>query len=201
MPLYFELADSNLKLGRWKRAEGFLIGAHWTLLKQQPGEDETQGSEADLSKLRSRLLKSFGDLFTQIGNYEEALKSLTENIYLESLDRGPEHYLLSGSYYLMGNIFLSQNRRVEALNFYRQMYLIWKKFLNNLDSEENKQVKKVEIGQACNEISTALEFIENEAGENSDMAIEARDTHRELTEVFNDLNRADRRRSSFYNNE
>ena len=28
MPLYFELADGNLKMKKWQRAEGFLIGAH-----------------------------------------------------------------------------------------------------------------------------------------------------------------------------
>ena len=98
MPLYFELADSNLMIGRRKRAEGFLIGAHWTLLKHQPNESDKTDPENNLSKLRSRPLKSFGSLFTNMGNYDEALKSLTENVYLESVDRGPEHYLLSGSY-------------------------------------------------------------------------------------------------------
>ena len=180
MPLYFELADGNLKMKKFQRAEGFLIGANWTLLKNQPSDTEkaeiSQETEEMLSKLHSRLLRSFGSLFTEIGNCEKALKSLTENIYLESVDKGPEHYSLSGSYYLMGNIFLKIDRKSEVLSFYSQMNLIWKKFLSNPESDEATTIKKVDVEQACNELMEVLAYIQKEQGEESDLAGDIRQT-------------------------
>lgn len=199
MPLYFELADGNLKMKKWQRAEGFLIGAHWTLLKHQPGEGESssnQETEEVLSKLRSRLLRSFGSLFTEIGNFEEALKSLTENIYLESVDKGPEHYSLSGSYYLMGNIFLKIEKKSEALSFYNQMNLIWKRFLSDPEAHGAHNIKKVDIEQACNELNEVLIYIDKELGEGSDLAADIRQTLDKLYEFIIDLDKLARNMGS-----
>lgn len=142
-----------------------------------------------LSKLRSRLLKSFGSLFTEIGNYHDALGSLTENIYLESLDKGPEHYSISGSYYLMGNIFLQQQKKEEAISFYNQMDLTWKKFLDSNEDQESSGIKKVEIEQACNELNEVLTFVEKHLGDESDMHAEIRHTLSRLYEYINDLDK------------
>ena len=188
MPLYFELADGNLKMKKRERAEGFLIGAHWVLLKHQPNENDKGENSSEfedmLSKLRSRLLRSFGSLFTEKGDYEEALKSLTENIYLESVDKGPEHYSLSGSYFLMGNIFLKGNRKNEVLSFYMQMNLIWKKFLLKPDGKDSQNIKKVDVEQACNELNEVLVYITNEQGEDSNLAADIRQTLDKLYEFI-----------------
>ena len=200
MPLYFELADGNLKMKKWQRAEGFLIGAHWVLLKHQPSEsDKGENSkefEDMLSKLRSRLLRSFGSLFTNIGNCEEALKSLTENIYLESVDKGPEHYSLSGSYFLMGNIFLKIDRKTEVLSFYNQMNLIWKQFLENPEAHDSQNIKKVDVQQACNELLEVLAYIDEEQGEGSDLAGDIRQTLDRLYEFMIELDKTARNAGS-----
>ncbi|CAG9318092.1 ZMYND12 [Blepharisma stoltei] len=205
MPLYFELADGNLKIGRKKRAEGFLIGGRWTLLKHQPSEnektEENKEFEKRVSKLRSRLLKSFGFLFTEIGNYHDALGSLTENIYLESLDKGPEHYSISGSYYLMGNIFLQQQKKEEALSFYNQMNLTWKKFLDNTEDQESSGIKKVEIEQACNELNEVLTFVEKHLGDDSDMHAEIRNTLSRLYDYINEIDKKEHRASHLEEND
>jgi len=189
MPLLFELADANLKVGKKKKAQGNLIAADWILTKMQPSENEKHQNpqlEATISKFRSRLLKSFGALFTEIEQYDQASKSLTENIYLESLDKSPEHYSLSGSYYLMGNIFLQQEKKDEALSFYRQMCLIWKKFLES-DSKEKHSVKNVELEQAANELNEVLDFVNQQLGEDSDLAGEIRSTLDLVYEFINQI--------------
>ena len=189
MSLLFELADANLKVGKKKKAQGNLIAADWILTKMQPSENEKHQNpqlEATISKFRSRLLKSFGALFTEIEQYDQASKSLTENIYLESLDKSPEHYSLSGSYYLMGNIFLQQEKKDEALSFYRQMCLIWKKFLES-DSKEKHSVKNVELEQAANELNEVLDFVNQQLGEDSDLAGEIRSTLDLVYEFINQI--------------
>ena len=163
------------------------------MLKYQSNESDKaengKNYEDMLSKLRSRLLRSFGSLFTEIGNCEEALKSLTENIYLESVDKGPEHYSLSGSYYLMGNIFLKIDRKSEVISFYNQMNSIWKKFLANPEGNDSQNIKKVDVQQACNELNEVLTHFNDEFGEESDLAADIRHTLDKMYEFIIDLDK------------
>ena len=170
------------------------------MLKYQSNESDKaengKNYEDMLSKLRSRLLRSFGSLFTEIGNCEEALKSLTENIYLESVDKGPEHYSLSGSYYLMGNIFLKIDRKSEVISFYNQMNSIWKKFLANPEGNDSQNIKKVDVQQACNELNEVLTHFNDEFGEESDLAADIRHALDKMYEFIIDLDKIARNASS-----
>jgi hypothetical protein len=181
---------------KWQRAQKFLTGAEWNLTKHQRSETEknlnSQEYDNMLSKLRSRLLRSFGSLFTEIGDPEKALKSLTENIYLESVDKGPEHYSLSGSYYLMGNTFLKIDRKAEGLSFYTQMNLIWKKFLSNPEAHDSQNIKKVDVEQACNELNEVLLYVYKELGEDNDLAADIRNTLDKLYEFIIEIDKMNR---------
>ena len=199
MPLYFELADGNLKLKKFARAQEFLASADWTLEKHKSGESD-KGSNPEtedlLSKYKSRLLRSWGSLFTEIQDFQEAKSSLTKNIYLESVDKGPEHYSLSGSYYLMGNIFKGTGHKSEVLSFYNQMNLIWKKFLDNQDDKDVQNIKKVEVEQATNELNEVLMYVNQEYDENSDMATDLRGTLDRLYEFIIDIEKKQRNQGS-----
>lgn len=199
MPLYFELADGNLKLKKFQRAQEFLASADWTLEKHKSNEsDKGSNPETDdlLSKFKSRLLRSWGSLFTEIQDFQEAKSSLTKNIYLESVDRGPEHYSLSGSYYLMGNIFKGTGHKSEVLSFYNQMNLIWKKFLDDPNDRDLQNIKKVEVEQACNELNEVLSYINDELSEESDMAGDLRQTLDRLYEFIIDMEKNQRLQGS-----
>lgn len=199
MPLYFELADGNLKLKKFQRAQEFLASADWTLEKHKSNEnDKGPNPETDdlLSKFKSRLLRSWGSLFTEIQDFQEAKSSLTKNIYLESVDRGPEHYSLSGSYYLMGNIFKGTGHKSEVLSFYNQMNLIWKKFLDDPNDKDLQNIKKVEVEQACNELNEVLTYINTELNEDSDMAADLRLTLDRLYEFIIDMEKNQRLQGS-----
>ena len=164
MPIYFLLADANLKLGRQKKAEEFLVSAKWNLLKHQPSSTEAAaegGSEGAvpqtvLSNLQSRLHKSFGTLFTELGRYDEALKEITENIYLESLAKGPEHYSLCKSYFIIGRIFQLKERMLQAEACFMQVPMIWRKYLDA--PEELSRINVVEMEESKSDFQHILEF-------------------------------------------
>jgi hypothetical protein len=153
MPIYFILADGNLDLGRNKKAEEYLVAAHWNLLKHlpsavdtnKPDEDQDEETVKQLESFRSNLHKSFGRLFMELGRFHEALREVTSNIFLESKVKGPEHYSLAQSYNLMGQIFEKQSRPEEAMGFSLQVTLIWKKFIEECAGLEEIPADEVEI--------------------------------------------------------
>lgn len=106
-------------------------------MKHQPSATDTANekevSNDVISKHRSRLHRSFSQLYTAKGEHEAALKEITENIYLESVVLGPEHHSLSGSYLIMGDIFAKWENDAEkietAIGFYIMVANIWRKFL------------------------------------------------------------------------
>mmetsp|Transcript_19597 Transcript_19597/g.36008 ORF Transcript_19597/g.36008 Transcript_19597/m.36008 type:complete len:280 (-) Transcript_19597:71-910(-) len=153
MPIYFVLAEANLELGRNKKAEEYLVAAHWNLLKHLPSAvdtskpDETQDEETQqlLDNFKSNLHKSFGQLFKDLGRFQEALREVTSNIFIESKVKGPEHHSLTESYNLMAQIFSKQGKPEEAMSFNLQVTLIWKKFIDECGLLEEIPAKEVEI--------------------------------------------------------
>ena len=116
LPAYFILAEANIGLGgaRLKKAEEFLIAAYWNLLKTTQdeggkgsggGNEDALVDDKELERYRANLHKTFGRLFMAQNRpkaAEQALNELTQGIYLECTEHGPESIYLCSSYYYMG---------------------------------------------------------------------------------------------------
>ena len=88
-------------------------------------------SESVISNYRSKLHRNFGKLFSVCNRHADAIKELSQNIYIESKSRAPEHYAISESYYHKGNTFSTMHKIEEAAGFYNLIFKIWKKILEN----------------------------------------------------------------------
>jgi len=123
LPAYFILAEANIGLGlakvgidrarHLKKAEEFLIAAKWNLLQKQDdenNEDKARIGEERLvnskeeERYRAELSRTFGKLF-MAQEREEAINELTNGIFIDSREYGPEHIELCNSYYQMGLLF------------------------------------------------------------------------------------------------
>ena len=122
LPAYFVLAEANICLGgpRLKKAEEFLIAAYWNLLKYSGDENEKSGANADdslvtpqeLEQFKACLHKTFGRLFLaqqKQETHKKALEELSEGIFLECKEHGPESIYLCSSYYYMGELFKQED--------------------------------------------------------------------------------------------
>jgi tetratricopeptide (TPR) repeat protein len=116
---YLLLAEANLGLGRFQQADEFLSLANWSVL---------QNPECS-NKVRSKLHRNFGKLYSAQGKLNEALVELSKDIYCSSLEVGPEHVNTSAGYYYMASIFYTQHRIENALAFYDKVIDIWYKFV------------------------------------------------------------------------
>jgi hypothetical protein len=120
LPAYFVLAEANICHGgsRLKKAEEFLIAAHWNLLKHNSEESEKGGSndslvsKKEVEQYKARLYKTFGRLFLAQGRpetHKKALDELSKAIFLECQEFGPESIYLCSSYFYMGELFRSDD--------------------------------------------------------------------------------------------
>ena len=93
-----------------KKAEEFLIGANWNLLKEggdgrQTGTEDTLVTKEELDRYNAQLNITFGRLFmaqNRPNGHEKALEKLTRGIYQECMEHGPESIYLCKSYFYMG---------------------------------------------------------------------------------------------------
>jgi hypothetical protein len=90
LPAYFIMAEANVIMGgvRLKKAEQLLIAAYWNLLKHTSDDNKASGidggsSDREISKYRASLHKTFGRLFTAQDRLNDAIKELSQGIYLE----------------------------------------------------------------------------------------------------------------------
>lgn len=89
LPAYFIMAEANVIMGgeRLKKAEQLLIAAYWNLLKHTSDDNKTGGGESEnnkeISKYRANLHKTFGRLFTAQDRLKDAIKELSQGIYLD----------------------------------------------------------------------------------------------------------------------
>lgn len=148
LPAYFVLAEANICMGgaRLKKAEEFLIAAYWNLLKFT-SEDNDKGAvpedalvtKEELETYKASLHKTFGRLFlaqNRPGAIKQALDELTQGIYLECIEHGPESIYLCSSYYYMGELFKKEGSVQKARNFYQKIIHIWKMFIIEKDFNE-----------------------------------------------------------------
>jgi tetratricopeptide (TPR) repeat protein len=173
LPAYFILAEANVILGgvRLKKAEQLLIAAYWNLLKYTSDDNKASGvdggSNKEVSKYRASLHKTFGRLFTAQDRLEDAIKELSQGIYLECMEYGPESIQLWSSYYYLANIFRhKQGRKEETKSFYQKIVEIWKKHILEQEFDEEEQLKEVQIyfEEAKEHLKNILGFFEVEYG-------------------------------------
>mmetsp|Transcript_23238 Transcript_23238/g.58724 ORF Transcript_23238/g.58724 Transcript_23238/m.58724 type:complete len:373 (-) Transcript_23238:203-1321(-) len=108
---YLLLAEANLGLRRLKVAEEFLSLANWNLLKD--------GGE---NKLMSHLQRNFGRLYAAQQRYSESISAFAIDIYYSGIMYGPEHIRTAPSYFHMGRVFQSyQKKQDRAESFYSKV--------------------------------------------------------------------------------
>ena len=142
LPAYFVLAEANICHGgsRLKKAEEFLIAAYWNLLKFTSEENEKGGGANDevlvtkkeVEQYRACLHKTFGRLFlaqTRPETHKKALEELSQGIFLECTEHGPESIYLCSSYFYMGELFRKDQMNDEARSYYSKIVQIFKKFI------------------------------------------------------------------------
>ena len=140
LPAYFILAEANIGMGgaKLKKAEEFLIAANWNLLKSGAngnGDDGAAGGEDtlvtkdELARFHAALNITFGRLFmaqNRPNGHEKALEKLTQGIYQECKEHGPESIYLCKSYFYMGQLFQQARQLINAKAFFQKIVQIWK---------------------------------------------------------------------------
>jgi tetratricopeptide (TPR) repeat protein len=176
LPSYFVLAEANImwKEPKLKKAEQLLIAAYWNLLKYTSDDNKASGVDAnsskEVSRYRASLHKTFGRLFIADNEPEKALKELSQAIYLECMEYGPESIQLCSSYYYLANIFYKDNRKEETKSFYQKIIEIWKKHILEQEFTEEEQMREYQINEelyfeeAKEHLKNILGFFEVEYG-------------------------------------
>ena len=140
------LAEANICHGgsRLKKAEEFLIAAYWNLLKYTSeenekgagGSDDTLVTKQEIEQYRACINKMFGRLFlaqNRPETHKKALEELSQGIFLECKEHGPESIFLCSSYYYMGELFRKEDSIQKARSFFSKIVSIWKKFIMEKD--------------------------------------------------------------------
>jgi hypothetical protein len=141
LPAYFVLAVANICMGgdKLKKAEEFLIAAYWNLLKftsdenEKANSDETLVSDKEKDQYRAELHKTFGRLNLANNDLRGSLDELSNGVYKECLEYGPESIQVTSSYYYMGRVFIHEQKFEEAKSFYLKIIEIWKTFILERD--------------------------------------------------------------------
>lgn len=180
-PAFFVLAEANICMGgtKLKKAEEFLIASYWTLLKFTSDENEKGSSQEDalvskeeLETYKASLHKTFGRLFlaqNRPGATKQALEELTQGIYLDCLEHGPESIYLCSSYYYMGELFKKEGQVQQSKNFYSKIIQIWKKFIiekdfKDVEDFEYSNIEGIYYEEAHEHLKSILVFFEIEFG-------------------------------------
>ena len=140
LPAYFILAEANIGMGgtKLKKAEEFLIAANWNLLKsnqnddQKGGSEETQVTKEELDRYTADLNITFGRLFmaqSRKDGHVKALEKLTQGIYMQCMEHGPESVLVCRSYFYLGQAFQQIGQSPNAKAFFSKIVQIWMNFI------------------------------------------------------------------------
>ncbi|XP_001381620.2 zinc finger MYND domain-containing protein 12 isoform X1 [Monodelphis domestica] len=120
VPAYLLLSEASIGLGHVVQAEEYLSQAQWTVLKSTDCNNEIQ----------SLMHRNLGLLYTAKEEYEEARYHLANDIYFASCVYGSEDIRTSGGYFLMGNVFIHQNKMDIADSLYTKVTEIWHTYLD-----------------------------------------------------------------------
>jgi tetratricopeptide (TPR) repeat protein len=95
------------------------------------------------------------------------MKELSEGIYQDCLEFGPESIQLCSSYYYMGLIFQQMNKNEETKSIYSKVVEIWKNFILEKDFHEDLQYSSIDdiyYEEAKDHLKNMLIFFEVEYG-------------------------------------
>jgi len=129
VPAYLILGEASIGLGKLSQADEYLAQAEWTVLK----------SPDTVDAIKSKLYRNIGLLHAAKGNYEAALRLLSEDIYHASSEWGTCDIRTSGGYFHMANVFFRQNKMDIADSLYTQVTKNWFDFL--LDATKQREAE------------------------------------------------------------
>jgi len=66
---------------------------------------------------------------TRPETHKKALEELSQGIFLECKEHGPESIYLCSSYFYMGKLFQQEDSIQKARSFFHKIASIWKKFI------------------------------------------------------------------------
>lgn len=112
--------------------------------------------------------------------HPKALEELSNGIFLECQEHGPEDYHLCSSYYYMGELFRHQNQVTKARAYYLRIAQIWRKFIyefdlkldQNMNPMYSEYVDTYYYQEAYQHLQMIKQFFENELGSDSVMTAE-----------------------------
>jgi len=188
LPGYFILAEANIEEGKLKRAEDFLIGAYWNLLKHSQDEKQAAGNTSNINQkgevldekeymsYKGTLHKVFAKLYSAKREFDRALDELKNGIYIDSCHYGPEDIQTSISYFNFGQILIKSGDPEKGYTFYNQGIKIWYKFFKLMmrnTYNENVQVDDIIIKQGLSQLKGAeVLFLDRLKSEGEDEVIE-----------------------------
>ncbi|NXM66625.1 ZMY12 protein, partial [Serilophus lunatus] len=111
VPHYLLLAEASRELGNLRQASKYLSKAEWIVL-------QIPDCGADV---QSKLHRELGLFCVAQGNLDQALYHLANDVYLATSAFGPNSIEVSGGYFHMANIFLSQDKKDEANSLYTEV--------------------------------------------------------------------------------
>ncbi|KAJ1557785.1 Zinc finger MYND domain-containing protein 12, partial [Nowakowskiella sp. JEL0078] len=137
VPSYLLLGEASIGLKQYNQAEDYLSLAKWAVLKAVDCDNE----------IRSQLHRNFGLLYASQGNFREALKQLSQDIFYSSLSHGPENIGTTGGYFQLGCVFQKQEKFENVTAIFDKILMIWKDALRqqNIFLDEAQQAEAVQM--------------------------------------------------------
>jgi len=85
LPAYYLLGECNIKMGKLKQAQDFLIAAYWNSLKSNKGKTESQDKDGEGGEVQEEYQalrhKAFAKLFEAQKDYNKAIDELSNAIH------------------------------------------------------------------------------------------------------------------------
>ena len=194
LPAYFILAEANIGMGgtKLKKAEEFLIAANWNLLKSNQNDDQKGGNEESLvtkeeiDRYTASLNITFGRLFmaqSRKDGPQKALEKLTQGIYQECQEHGPESVYLCRSYFYLGQLFQQMGQNSNAKAFFTKIVQIWRNFIIDNDlsmhmmNYQIQEIPQIYYDEADKHLDMILNWFRQEFGEYDNSTAECLFSH------------------------
>jgi tetratricopeptide (TPR) repeat protein len=129
-------------------------------------------TKKEIQQYKASLHKTFGRLFlaqNRPETHKKALEELSQGIFLECQEHGPESIYLCSSYFYMGELFRKEESIQRAKSFYQKIIQIWKNFIIDSDLPSDQDPTTSVIDQyyyleAIQQVAVIKNYLENELG-------------------------------------